>query len=249
LFWGVSPVKKLVVVVSAATLLTLGFAVLPGYLQQRYVTFFSVDDSAAIDEDQRTLLKGADVGSTEGRLDLLYWSLKLTLRHPIFGVGPGNFPTAHWSEAADEGKRVGWNVSHNTYTQISSETGIPGAILFIVFLVKSLRAARRVSKNAAANGYPELEIAGYHVWLSLTGVSVAAFFLSLAYFPVFYVMCALALCLERAISVKRELSPVTVGAASFARPGGGLPPVAFAFPSPANKMLSGKAVRQMMRKL
>ncbi len=251
LFWGVSLKKKVLVLVLGAGGLLLGIAALPGYLQQRYFTFFNVDESAPMNENERSLLEGADVGSSEGRLDLLLWSLKLTARHPLFGVGPGNFPTAHWSEARDEGKRVAWNVSHNTYTQISSETGILGALLFIAFLVRALQAARRVVKNAAANGYPELERAGYHLWLSLTGVCAAAFFLSLGYFGIFYVLGAVALSLERAISPAPAVVRVPVRPAEVPIPAAAVPAGSANLKSPAapRKIMSGKEVRALMRKV
>jgi len=245
LFWGVSLGKKIMVVAGGGAALIIGLAVLPGYLQQRYFTFFTVDESAPMNADERERLQGADVGSTEGRLSLLEWSLKLTVRHPLFGVGPGNFPTAHWSEAKAEGKKVAWNVTHNTYTQISSETGVPGAILFIAFLVQAVRAVRRVVKRATENGYPELERAAYHLWLSLAGVCVAAFFLSLAYFPAFYVLAAIALSLERAITPAP--AAIMVPQRMTMKPVGGPVPAPAA---PARKrVMSGKEIRALMRKV
>jgi putative inorganic carbon (HCO3(-)) transporter len=179
-------------------------------------------------------------------LSLLYSGLKLTARHPIFGVGPGNFPTAHWSEALAEGTRVGWNVTHNTYLQLSSETGIPGLLLFVAFLFNAFRATRRVIKNGAANGHPELARAGYHLWLSLTGLCAAAFFLSLGYFPAFYVLGAIALSLERA-SARPAAQPVPLAPVVISTPGA---PVAVDLPVlSSKKVMSGKEVRALMRKV
>jgi O-antigen ligase len=245
LFWGVSLSKKVVVLVAAGAALAIGFAVLPNYIQARYGTFFAADESGPMSAEERAMLQGADVASTEGRLGVLYDGLRLTARHPLFGVGPGNFAVARWSESEVEGKRVGWSVSHNTYLQLSSEIGIPGALLFIAFLYRAFQATRRVVKNGAANGYPDLARAAYHLWLSLVALCVAAFFLSLGYFPAFYVLGAIALSLERAISQPRlpgslaQVAATPVGA-----------PVAFASPAPpSKKALSGKEIRALLRRV
>ncbi|MEP6601120.1 MAG: hypothetical protein ABJB49_04840 [Nitrospirota bacterium] len=55
------------------------------------------------------------------------------------GVGPGNFPVAYWTESKSQGKPAAWNVSHNSYTQVSSEMGIPGFIVFAAMLFYSFR--------------------------------------------------------------------------------------------------------------
>ena len=248
LFWGVSLGKKAIIVVAGGGALVLGLAILPGYLQQRYITFFSVDEAGPMSGEERAKLQGADVASTEGRLDLFYGGLRLTAKHPIFGVGPGNFPSAHWDESMARGIRTGWNVTHNTYLQLSSETGIPGLLLFVGFLFRAFTAVRRVIKNGAANGYPELARAGYHLWLSLTAVCAAAFFLSLGYSPYFYVLGAMALSLERAISQPSAVpAPVAHAAFTVTMPN---TPVALDLPAPsAKKVMSGKEVRALMRKV
>jgi O-antigen ligase len=245
LLWGVSLSKKVIVLIGAVAALVVGSAILPDYLQQRYLTFFTADDSGLTNVQDRAVLEGADVASTEGRFTLLIASLKMTAKHPLFGVGPGNFPTEYWSESKDEGKHVAWNVTHNTYTQLSSETGIPGALLFIAFLYRAFQAAGRGVRVGAANGYPELARAAYHLWLSLTGVCVGAFFLSLAYSPIFYVLGAIALSLERAISQPKAAMarPLAPPVATPVAAGVGLPA------SSGKRVMSGKAVRALMRKV
>jgi len=57
------------------------------------------------------------------------------LTHPLFGVGPGNFPTAQNDLALSRGESKGlWAETHNTYTQISSEMGIPGLVIYLALL-------------------------------------------------------------------------------------------------------------------
>ena len=57
------------------------------------------------------------------------------MTHPLFGVGPGNFPTAQNDLALSRGESKGlWAETHNTYTQISSEMGIPGLVIYLALL-------------------------------------------------------------------------------------------------------------------
>lgn len=76
----------------------------------------------------------------ENRRLLLKESIAVTLRRPIFGVGVGNFPVYVNGMNKEEGRlKEAWHGTHNTYTQLSSETGIPGLAIFIGILVVSWR--------------------------------------------------------------------------------------------------------------
>ena len=56
------------------------------------------------------------------------------MEHPIFGVGPGIFTVGEADLAKSEGQAAQWHVSHNSYTQVSSEMGIPGLLLYLAAL-------------------------------------------------------------------------------------------------------------------
>ncbi len=71
-----------------------------------------------------------DKGSLEARKHLLLVSLSLTVHHPIFGIGPGSFPAISGT----------WQPTHNTYTGLSSEAGLPGVFLFTTVMILSLRS-------------------------------------------------------------------------------------------------------------
>lgn len=121
-----------------------------------------------------------DRGSAEAREALLVLSLKVTATHPVFGVGPGNFP-------AYTGK---WLVTHNTYTQLSSECGIIGLLLFLMLLWKAFRTLRQLRRMP-----PSQEKEDSHLYTSAFTASMAAyllgaFFSSSAYelFPYYLVI-------------------------------------------------------------
>ena len=78
-----------------------------------------------------------DHGSLDARRELLTESIRVTMHHPLFGVGPGNFQAYTQS----------WHVTHNTYTELSSETGLPGLGLFLAILLLTFRSLKQVSET------------------------------------------------------------------------------------------------------
>lgn len=141
---------------------------LPKVVQQRYQTL--------VDDNSEDAVDNADVahaiGSTQGRWVLFVNSLRVTLQHPVFGVGPGNFVGANAALGREAGLRPNWQVTHNSYTQVSSECGIPAALMFLGLVVWCLRTANRLRKSMAA--HPELRVhAPMALWLLISLVAYA----------------------------------------------------------------------------
>jgi putative inorganic carbon (HCO3(-)) transporter len=119
----------------------------------------------------------AAYASTEERQELLWRSIQVTREHPLFGVGPGNFMQASGT----------WHVTHNSYTQMSSEGGIPALLLYLVLLgcaFDNIRTAKRL-----ANRQKETTLFAKALHCSLLGYVTGSFFLSMTYafFPYFLV--------------------------------------------------------------
>src|SRR5215469_16496431 len=53
----------------------------------------------------------------------------IALTHPLFGVGPGCFLLVD----------QGWQVAHNSYTEIAAEAGFPALFLFLLAVGLSLK--------------------------------------------------------------------------------------------------------------
>jgi O-antigen ligase len=68
--------------------------------------------------------------------------------HPLFGVGPDQFPNAVQQDAARSGQHTEWLGTHNSYTQISSECGIPALIFYAAVMVFCLRSNFRLYLGA-----------------------------------------------------------------------------------------------------
>lgn len=132
---------RIKIVTRVPILLIVLFAITPPEIRSRYTTYFTAGLGAS------SLEKSA-VASADARLGLLKDSIRITIMHPIFGVGPGNFPVAQSDLALARGETRGyWRVTHNTYTQVSSEMGIPGLVIYLAFLYQCFKTLTSVVKT------------------------------------------------------------------------------------------------------
>jgi O-antigen ligase len=117
--------------------------------------------------------------STEDHLAVLNRSIQYTLEYPVFGLGLGNFQVANGTDLA---RPSAWMGTHNTFTQISSEAGIPALLLFLALLALAMRNMRRASFTPAADAScPEAQLLSRATLASLLSFVFAAFFAHLAY--------------------------------------------------------------------
>jgi len=183
--------------------------VFSGYIIARFTTLFGVSDPDTLDEDEAAML-GSAVGSTQSRIYLFRRSVEFTMRNPLFGVGPGQFQVAEADDAKIKGLRAVWHETHNTYTQISSETGIPGGVLFIAALVMAYRTLTRIrkAKFPATMEYGEkIRVMASYLQLSFIATLVGALFLSVGYGGLLYVYIGLAASLQAVVG--REIAFAT----------------------------------------
>lgn len=208
LFLRLSLSGKIALGLVAGTVFTVSFAVMPAYLRQRYFTF----QSAAVDNLQTRVGRfsvGAAAASATQRQQNLTDSLKITLHHPVFGVGAGNFPVAQDQNARAAGRRRGsWLGTHNTYTQISSECGVPALLLFLALLGVSLKTLAAARKRASQDPRPlarEMRQAVLAMEAIMWASCAFLFSAHMAYDITPYLLVALCFVLGRA--VERELGP------------------------------------------
>lgn len=159
---------KLGILVGVPALALAAIPFVPAESLLRLSTLFS--SSAAIKN-------GEAAESSEARLILLQESWKATLQRPFTGVGPGMFMDYQAKTAGENGERGMWHVTHNSYTQVSSECGLPALFLFVGALVLTFNNLRKVVKSGDTELVP---IAGT-VSVMLVAYCVCIFFLSLAY--------------------------------------------------------------------
>jgi O-antigen ligase len=143
-------------------------------------------------------------GSSEVRRALLKKSLEYTIQHPVFGVGPGRFSDFEGGESQREGKRGLWHQTHNTFTQISSECGIPGVLLFIAAMVSAFRLAWKIYRRSRDNPVnTDISVAAFCVMLGIVGFLAAATFANFGYR--FYEPAICGLCIVMYEGARREM--------------------------------------------
>jgi len=201
-----SSISKKVLLVGATTVgaLVIGLT-LPDYLVERYRSSFDNSpapnfSSSSLSSDSIEKLR-SDSDSAAGRKALLIKSIEITFRFPLLGVGPGNFPAIVFADIQKNSGRYSWFVTHNSYTQISSESGIPALLMFLGMLgcaFANLQSVLRLTGPRSANPKPELWKAAFYLKLSLTAICICIFFLSEGFTAEIYVLVGLTIALKRA---------------------------------------------------
>ena len=177
----------------------MGVVALPLVVPHHYVD--RLETIATMKEDVNpdgTLMSG---DSSEARRQLLRRSLDLAIEHPLVGIGPGNFPTFSGN----------WHVTHNTYTEIAVEAGIPALVLFLLVLWAARRNLRSVQKSALYKQDKQLRICAGGLIASFAAYLVGAFFASTEYhlFPYFLIAYTTAL-YRVAYPLGKKMNKVTV---------------------------------------
>jgi O-antigen ligase len=179
----------------------------PDYVLSRYATTFS-DPTTVAD------LHNEAYGSKIVRQQLFKESVDLTLANPIFGVGPGIFIAAEAIQAEQEGRRAQWRVSHNSFTQVSSETGFPGLILYVGALWTAFANILWIRKNAAKDPSGWASVLSLALLISLVGTTVNFIFSSNAYMVYLPVLIGLSVgfrgAAEREFAMAAAPVPATV---------------------------------------
>jgi O-antigen ligase len=168
-----------------AGLLAIPF--LPGEAATRLTSLFSAKsntEEAAASQAQRTAL--------------LMESIRATFQHPLLGVGPGTFQEYQALQAGENGEQGMWHETHNSYTQISSECGIPAFTCYISAIVMTFLVFGRGRKSID----PVIREISSVLSLMLVSFGVCMFFLAQGYGFAFPVMGGIAIAMDRML--KRE---------------------------------------------
>ncbi len=193
---------KMVMAFCVIALALAALAFLPSNLKLRYASTFAGSDS---DAAMQAAINGGDesaVLSAAGRRQLLINSLKVTMDHPLFGCGIGEFGPYMAGLESAAGLHAGWQGTHNTYTQISSEAGIPALITFVCMIFFSITGVRGLAKRAKARLRPGVQLpdiidVAFALTAALVAYAVCVCFDYVAYSATLPVLAALAIALMR----------------------------------------------------
>jgi O-antigen ligase len=157
--------------------------------------------------------EGASEGT--GRERVYQWKVgwKMFLDNPVMGVGQGNYPfrfreyeiKSGFSKGLEGRSRAG-RAAHSLYFTLLPELGVAGAIIFFLMLYavyKDTRAIRKISKG----DYPrfpfdksKLFYLSLAMEASLIGYLVSGFFISVLYYPSFWILMGFVLALRKVVS-------------------------------------------------
>lgn len=138
---------------------------------------------------------------TRGRIELWRDSWALVRRHPLFGVGYGNFMGARWGELSTSLMEPSANQAHNLIAQLTVELGVVGAALVLVPLGFALWRCLRV---ATRRGVAPAQFLAAAIALLIAGYSMVEYPL---WYTFFLLPFALALGLVEQPDLMLRVSP------------------------------------------
>ncbi|MCS6953221.1 MAG: O-antigen ligase family protein [Bryobacterales bacterium] len=144
------------------------------------------------------------IQSQEARRQLQKHAIRLTLQHPLLGVGPHMFePAVDLRVRAETGRKSTWQGPHNAYLQISSETGLPGLLFYLWTIVLCLRLNHRAMKWARAAGHRMGAGQSLSLLLATIAYAVGTLFSHLAY--AYYLPFLVGLTAANHLAMQQEL--------------------------------------------
>jgi O-antigen ligase len=144
--------------------------------------------------DYRSRIFESKDASASARKDDLKRSIFLMARHPVLGVGIGNYVLySNLSKA-----------THNAYTQVGAELGLIALAFYLLFLFGPTRQLKRLRTHDVIRADRKLRWLTMGLEASLVGYMVASFFASVAFLWYAYYLVAFAVCWRRMILIEIE---------------------------------------------
>jgi len=184
--------QRAFIILGGMVALVLAVTMLPQKITERFTTLFHPSSKASEEA----------AASAEARKAMFWRSIQITLEHPLVGVGPGEFMDAEAKEDMALGKRGMWHYTHNAYTELSSETGIPGMMIFLIAMWRSYKGL-----SSYRSRFPNLQVrrAALAVQMCVLIAAIGAFFLSIAYSGILYAVMGIAAAFQLAAAKQYKL--------------------------------------------
>jgi O-antigen ligase len=156
--------------------------------------------------------------SGQTRLKLWQAGIEMANNYPLTGVGPDNFIYMNRNRQ-DSAFRF---EQHNVYVQAASELGYPGLILFVAMILGCFYNQRKVRLMLKEKGIDDPFLYGlsHGIDISLVGFAVNGMFITVLYYPFFWMLLSLSVSLfdvVRQIEQRSEQSAPAAGMAQGAR--------------------------------
>jgi O-antigen ligase len=175
MFWRISPNRKFEMLLVGILLVAGVLLIAPGGYARRLASIIvpSLDP----------------VGSSDARRGELMRSLYVALRHPLLGIGMGNYQTNMSYRGL---------VTHNSYTQVAAEMGMTALVCYLMFIIAPFRKMGQIARETfGSKGKSSSYYLAIGLQASLIAYLVASFFASVAYLWYVYYLVAYAVCFRR----------------------------------------------------
>ncbi len=145
-----------------------------------------------------------DDGTSQRRLTLWSDGLEMIGEHPVTGIGYSNwmpYYVAHFPPVDDVSYLGTHQVPHNILIQVTAELGLPGLFVFAVLVALSFQAGRRTRRRLSDKD-SLLRHLSHGLDAGLVAFLLAGQFVTVLYYPYFWISLALIIALHEA--VRRE---------------------------------------------
>lgn len=181
LIWKLGRKHRMNVSIASIVVGTLFILIAPGNYGVRILSIFGL----AADPN----------GSSNERQELLKLSILVSLRNP-WGIGIGNFPIVSSRNL----------VTHNAYTQVSSELGLLGLAVYLIFIISPFRKLGAIERTFfAKDKYDWFYYMSIGLQASIVGYMVSSFFVAVAYNWFIYYLIAYAIAFRRIYQIENGL--------------------------------------------
>lgn len=125
-FYNLRSQKNIILFLITIILLLSIFLISPQF-RNRFMSIFSLE-------------------ANNNRIQIWTSTIEIIKDHSFLGIGPGNFSVVYPDYKTPEAKESNHPFSHNIFSNMAAELGIPGLILFIMIIIYLLKMGYIISK-------------------------------------------------------------------------------------------------------
>lgn len=199
--------QKIATVAMSCIAMVVVIAFLPAATRTRLSTVVDAFDA----EDHYDGSEAA--ASAIERKEIMRDGIKATIQHPIFGVGAGMFTQYRFDHYLRvNGMHKTYMPAHNTFVEIMSETGIPGVILYLVFLgtiYSQIRASRKLTLGRTSEQANFIRSIALALEAALVYFVVCAVFMTCDRYPHQFVLAGFVIAMQKMGSYLNEGTPLS----------------------------------------
>lgn len=135
---------------------------------------------------------------------ILYWEngIEMIKENPVLGVGYFNFRRYFERYYSDDLLVRRAELPHNIFIQVGTDTGITGLLIFFTLIIIALRKAQRFRGKGCESNQKRISSCANH---SLIGFVVAGQFVTVTYYPFFWIHLALLVALSNSFRTAKNL--------------------------------------------